>query len=443
MKRATRGRLLRHLVALAALAVGPRAAAGGPPSGTLLGPGTATLARGFLPEEILARYRAGEFAHEVMDARPDTQWTDPAFLAAAEKNRGHYAVSDAGSIVDRTTGTQPTAIFGPPFPDIRPDDPQAGAKLVWNYFYNSYLLGDDRNVTALSWIGRHGLDRQIRTEVWQKFYDGQPFDGTASPNPRNFLFQQFVETQYPADLQGSLSLTWRYRGVSRDTTWAYVPAIRRIRAISPTNRSDGFLGSDMSQDDGAFFDGKPEEFRWTYVGEAEMLCLYDRAAIIEGAHDIRPLPGGGWRAVFPPRPRFGWQEPRAGVVAWAPLPERTILVRRPVSVVEGVPRDPYYLYGKIVLRLEKDTYAGCYNSKSDWKGEALNTYTPLRGAWFRVGESSWRPYTAAQFTLSQNFKLDRATASHPYADGPEVPSDSLIPLNPQLLEYEALVRRGR
>src|SRR2546430_10361299 len=54
---------------------------------------------------------------------------------------------------------------------IQPDDPQAGAKLVWNYFYNSYLLGDDRNVVALSWIGRHGLDRQIRTEVWQKFYE--------------------------------------------------------------------------------------------------------------------------------------------------------------------------------------------------------------------------------------------------------------------------------
>ena len=31
-------------------------------------------------------------------------------------------------------------------------------------------------------------------------------------------------------------------------------------SVSPANRSDGFLGSDMSQDDGPFFDGKPEDF---------------------------------------------------------------------------------------------------------------------------------------------------------------------------------------
>jgi len=31
-------------------------------------------------------------------------------------------------------------------------------------------------------------------------------------------------------------------------------ALRRVRAVSPANRSDGFLGSDMSQDDGAFFE---------------------------------------------------------------------------------------------------------------------------------------------------------------------------------------------
>ncbi|NJR44255.1 hypothetical protein HC761_02160 [bacterium] len=36
-----------------------------------------------------------------------------------------------------------------------------------------------------------------------------------------------------------------------------MPALRRVRAVSPANRSDGFLGSDMSQDDGPFFDGKP------------------------------------------------------------------------------------------------------------------------------------------------------------------------------------------
>ena len=33
-----------------------------------------------------------------------------------------------------------------------------------------------------------------------------------------------------------------------------VPALRRVRAVSPANRSDGYLGSDISGDDGFFFD---------------------------------------------------------------------------------------------------------------------------------------------------------------------------------------------
>ena len=72
----------------------------------------------------------------------------------------------------------------------------------------------------------------------------------------------------PADLQGTVALTHRFRDPGkRDQVWTYVPALRRVRAVSPSNRSDGFLGSDMSQDDGSYFDGKPEDFEWKLVGE--------------------------------------------------------------------------------------------------------------------------------------------------------------------------------
>ncbi len=54
---------------------------------------------------------------------------------------------------------------------------------------------------------------------------------------------------------------------------AFVPALRRVRQVSPANRSDGFLGSDMSQDDGPFFDGKPEDFEWKLVGDRQGLRL--------------------------------------------------------------------------------------------------------------------------------------------------------------------------
>ena len=78
-------------------------------------------------------------------------------------------------------------------------------------------------------------------------------------NPENLNARFLAVTVSPADLNGTASLSWRYRDAgTRDSTWAFVPALRRVRAVSPANRSDGFLGSDMSQDDGPFFDGKIE-----------------------------------------------------------------------------------------------------------------------------------------------------------------------------------------
>jgi hypothetical protein len=178
------------------------------------------------------------------------------------------------------------------------------------------------------------------------------------------------------------------------------------------------------------------------VGDAEVLCPYDRGAIVDRRADIRELPGGGWRVVFPPEPRFAWQAGRTDLVPWAPLPERMVLVRRPVHVIEAVPRDRYYLYGKLVLRLEQGSYVGCYNSKYDWQGEIMNTYTPRR--WICSRRSKRRFwYTAAQFTLSQNFRLDRATVSYPFADDPSTPADSLIPMDHRLFDYQTMVQRGR
>src|SRR5438046_7223829 len=97
----------------------------------------------------------------------------------------------------------------------------------------------------------------------------------------------------PNDLQGTGSLSGRYRDPQkRDSSWSYVPALRRVRAVSPANRSDGFLGSDMSQDDGPFFDGKPEDFEWHLKGEAEGLRFAEDLNL-KDASKARWLPHGG------------------------------------------------------------------------------------------------------------------------------------------------------
>src|SRR5262245_61337366 len=120
--------------AVLALALGSPARGAEPAPGTVLGPETVQQAAGLLPEEIAVRYQKDEFRHEIVTPLAGTQWTDPAFEAAAAENRGRYAVNDAGTIVDPATGVQPGYIFGPPFPPPDRADPQAGVKLIWNFF---------------------------------------------------------------------------------------------------------------------------------------------------------------------------------------------------------------------------------------------------------------------------------------------------------------------
>jgi len=94
---------------------------------------------------------------------------------------------------------------------------------------------------------------------------------------------------------------------------------------------------------------------------------------LAGEYKRVELPDGGWRDVYKRAPIVGFQDPKWKGSPWAPL--NYALARRPCWIIEGVPKDSYYLFGKIQLYIDKETYHGAYNRKFDWKGELLNTYS--------------------------------------------------------------------
>ena len=180
------------------------------------------------------------------------------------------------------------------------------------------------------------------------------------------------------------------------------------------------------------------------IGDGEQLFLLDKASVVDGVEDLRPLPKGGWRAVYADKPRFNYERPDfvpSKQAAWAPVTENFVLVKRPVWMVELTPKDRYYLYGKLILRFDKENWYGCYNSKYDWNEKILNSYEVVHGAWFKKG-GDYRGYAASLFTLSQNFRMDRATVSFTPHD-PTVPSDTLVSVNPDLFDTNSLARSGR
>src|SRR5262245_18715079 len=170
----------------------------------------------------------------------------------------------------------------------------------------------------MNWVGTRALERRSDQNVRFMYYDGLPEDERPTANPENFLSQQLVVTQAPADLNDTGALTYRYRDAGKsDSSWAYVPALRRVRAVSPANRSDGFLGSDMSQDDGPFFDGKPEDFEWKLVGKKDQFRLAD-AGNLRGEGQNRWVEGKGWDAIWPDPNFLGYMDPQWKGLGWAP-----------------------------------------------------------------------------------------------------------------------------
>ena len=429
------------------------------PEGTVLSKDNWEIAKGHLPDEILELYKRGDYSNPIrkIEGKKGTV-ADPRLVELSAQNRGKFDVDDKGTVVDKSTGERPPVIIGWPFPEIDPNDPKAGAKAMWNYIYTLHWAGSFHTVSPLNWVSRDsGVMRRIAIDVHFKYYDGQPpeFQEKIAKNDLNILNRTMGVVKEPADVNGLVSLNWRYReGDKDDQAWTYVPALRRVRPINPANRADGFLGSDLSQDDGPYFDGKPEEFEFKLIGEGWILGSFDNKGLDEPSwpkplsefSDITPLVDKsdiGWRLSYPPTTLIASQKEDwkagEGQVAWAP--EQIALVPRPVWIVEATPRNPYYLYGKQVMYFDKENFRGYWKSKYDWKGNVLMNYQVPESLIYKIdgAPQNMRLSYAGGVAIMNNVKEDRATVSGlPVAD-----TDVWVDIPDQIYEVERIVRYGK
>ena len=410
--------------------------------GMTLDKSTVDQARDLMPPEILKHYENGDYKNPVVDFPTSKFRWDDGFDDATKRNATSIVLDENKQPVDKTTHQRPDYITGLPFPNIDQSDPDGGYKVLWNLAYAYYTGGNSHNWTILNWVNRRAVDRQAVQDVYFLYYDGQPRQYSPPANPDNLLFQLLAVTATPADLQGTAALSYRFRDpTKRDLSWAYVPALRRVRAVSPANRSDGFLGSDQSQDDGFFFDGKPEDFVWKITGHKEGLRLVD-ADSIAGKTQRKPVEGGGWRTIaFNNDKCVGFMLKDWQGVAWAPT--AASIARRKFWVLEGIPKDKYYLYGKIELWIDDQSWQGAWNRKFSWQGELLNVYQVVGFATqdFNDKERWWG--STFGFQGSEAIKQDRATISGMNGPGTDIANDRRITLQPSFFEYQSLNRFGK
>ncbi len=316
---------------------------------------------GMLPDQVLNYVKKGEFILDIGELKVDPSEFYPDYtIKYSKSNIGKFDVADNGEIVDAKTGK---AIFieGIPFPEIDTEnDPKATLKILYNNVWSRTYTGNINFDVEIRWISRTGLERLVKGRYFSFIYTGYP-EARDIPNPNGFERQNIIAITEPYDVQGTAVMLWRYLDSRRDNNYSYVPAIRRVRRMSPASRSDAFLGSDFTLDDTSSYDGKIPDFNWKLTETKEALLPY----VSDVPQPMVPDPesGGVKLSAKAKGCKYGYETEGWTGAPWAPT--NVVWVKRKTYVIEGTPKDPYYNYGKCILWLDADRYAPAYKLNYD------------------------------------------------------------------------------
>ena len=325
---------------------------------------------GMIPPRLIEWYKAGDVNIRIgelkYDVAPDQEWVN-----AGSKNAGKYKLDAKNNFVETATGKHPLWVYGIPFPNIDlKNDPDAGIKFMYNRGLSVRRMGSAKLAFSLEWIGPRGFERIIHAFWAQYYFWARPDGPTRNANKREYM--DILAVTEPYDVAGTAQLTWRKLDGAQDELFAYIPAIRRVKKISGGNRSDPWMGSDVCVDDGDGWAGLTHTMKWKIIGERTgLLCLSDQSS--ESTLKVVTLPDGSWRNPKSEIPlKWGWEvEGTSNTVLW--VPQNVVYVPRDFILIEGIPRDPYYNYGRTMYWIDKDTYWINYKMIWDrggdsWKG---------------------------------------------------------------------------
>jgi hypothetical protein len=320
---------------------------------------------GLVPHTILNWLKNGKLILHLGELSYDPAVYLPQFaLDALQSNIGKYDIDEEGWIVEVSTAKPAKHIIGYPFPKIEMDDPRVAEKIVYNKIYTWYLVGDNYFTYQMIWIGASGHERTIELKAQQMALQGWPGIKDRK-NPDLVEKRALGVATSPVDVKGTATMGWRYMSPNKqDSTFGFIPAIRRVRQMSPANRSDAVVGSDFCIDDSNGYDGKVQAFNWKLLREQEAIVPY----LDENPQTIIRNAKNEWCTTKQHKPvvygydKEGWQG-----APWAPT--NCVWVKRPVYVLEMWSKDKYYNYGTQYLWIDKETYASHYKVIHDRSGE--------------------------------------------------------------------------
>lgn len=385
-------------------------------------------AKSLLPEGILPRFQDGSYKAQIVTLPATVAWGSK-FKAATEANAGKFDVDADGALVATDTKTVPPFLYGEPFPQIDPKDPQAAAKVIYNFTYTLMQADDMDRSSSLYWVTPTTVQNHIEFRTRLLFH-GARFSGPIT-NPDATLRKGIIAGISPAEVDGVLILEWVYLDPQKwNSLWMYAPELRRVRQLPPFNGSDSLFGSDLAHDDPFLFSGKVQYFTWKLIGVQEALVPY-----VPASPNVLQREKSGYRVDDRKEPlRMGEGTGKA----WWPTPVQ--LVKRPVWVIEATAKDPKYAYGRQVLWVDRELYIAYYKEAYNRAGQLwrmlLNAVTVARTP---EGDFS---LVQPDFTLSVDELQQRATVELPAKNNGR-PTRFGVGLEDRYFSATSLLQRGK
>jgi Protein of unknown function (DUF1329) len=154
-------------------------------------------------------------------------------------------------------------VAGLPFPDISEADPDAGEKVMWNYYYGSPYPRDMRKDVYFVTINSSGYEA-TQHYVFDRLYNkGRLGESkTVLGDPEVLTKTMFVAVA-PQDIKGTGTFTVRYdiSASKLEDQFAYIKSARRIRRLTGNAWMDPLGGLDFLNDDIYVYNARPSQYR--------------------------------------------------------------------------------------------------------------------------------------------------------------------------------------
>jgi hypothetical protein len=277
----------------------------------------------------------------------------PEYQAATERFKGQPRIGPENSLESYTAGQ--------PFPMDEIDcltDPQAGAKIIWNFDYQWSGTGGGSEYYYSYWDRGEQLplfyEGTARSVILSHRVEKEHLDKRGGDLFRNEKRKAAfgIEINQPFDARGISLMTYRYKSsdlpveqAKNDDTWIYLPTLRRVRRISTAQRTDAISGTDFTFDDLRSFSGIIPQYEWECLGEMDLIAPMNSK--------VRAFP-------YTKDHNFGPYGLSYADDNWE--------VRKAVKL-RFVPKNPAHPYHHKDIWLDKETLTAMYSAAYDSKNE--------------------------------------------------------------------------